>query len=92
MINQEQLMLWTLILTRCTGVILLNPILGRRNLPGIVRAGFIMALTLLVFNFQPQQLSEQQLRIDSVFFFVCHFRKLIVCFQNPCGNVLYIFP
>ena len=53
MINQEQLMLWTLILTRCTGVILLNPILGRRNLPGIVRAGFIMALTLLVFNFQP---------------------------------------
>lgn len=58
MINQEQLMLWTLILTRCTGVILLNPILGRRNLPGIVRAGFIMALTLLVFNFQPQQIIE----------------------------------
>ena len=58
MINQEQLILWTFILTRCTGVILLNPILGRRNIPGIVRSGFIMALTLLVFTYQPQQIIE----------------------------------
>lgn len=58
MINQEQLILWSLILTRCTGVILLNPILGRRNIPGIVRSGFIMALTLLVFTYQPQQVVD----------------------------------
>ena len=58
MINQEQLILWTFILTRCTGVVLLNPILGRRNIPGIVRSGFIMALTLLVFTYQPQQIIE----------------------------------
>ncbi|MGB5824025.1 MAG: flagellar biosynthetic protein FliR [Proteocatella sp.] len=51
MTDQSQLILWTLIMVRCTGVILLNPILGRRNVPGIVKSGFILALSLLVFTY-----------------------------------------
>ncbi len=53
MINQEQLLLWTFILMRCTGFILLNPILGRRNIPPIVKSGFIMAFSLLLFIYSP---------------------------------------
>ncbi|MGL5255952.1 MAG: flagellar biosynthetic protein FliR [Proteocatella sp.] len=55
MINEEQLLLWTLIFIRCTGFILLNPILGRRNLPPIVKSGFIMALSFLLFVYSPVQ-------------------------------------
>lgn len=58
MIDQSQLILWTLILVRCTGVILLNPILGRRNVPAIVKTGFILALSLLVFTYSKQQSLE----------------------------------
>lgn len=58
MIDQAQLILWTLILVRCTGIILLNPILGRRNVPGIVRSGFILALSLLIFTYDTHQNTE----------------------------------
>lgn len=58
MIDQSQLILWTLILVRCTGVILLNPILGRRNVPAIVKSGFILALSLLVFTYDKHQSIE----------------------------------
>jgi len=58
MIDQSQLILWTLIMVRCTGVILLNPILGRRNVPGIVKSGFILALSLLVFTYDEHQSVE----------------------------------
>lgn len=55
MINQDQLLLWTFILMRCTGFILLNPILGRKNIPPIVKSGFIMAFSLLLFIYSPIQ-------------------------------------
>lgn len=55
MIDQNQLLLWTLIFIRCTGFILLNPILGRRNIPPIVKSGFIMALSTLLFVYSPVQ-------------------------------------
>lgn len=57
MIDQSQLLLWTLIFTRSTGFILLNPILGRRNIPQFVKAGFIMALSFLVFSFTTETIS-----------------------------------
>lgn len=44
-------LLFSLILMRMSGFILLNPILGRRNIPAIVKAGFIMILTLLIYSF-----------------------------------------
>lgn len=53
--NQNQLLLWSLIFIRCTGFIVLNPILGRRNIPPIVKSGFIMALSTLLFVYSPVQ-------------------------------------
>ena len=46
-----QVTLFSLILMRMSGFILLNPILGRRNIPMQVKAGFIFVLTLAVYSF-----------------------------------------
>ena len=35
---------------RMTGFVLFNPILGRSNLPGLVRAGFILGLSVAVYS------------------------------------------
>lgn len=49
--DTAHLTLFSLILMRMSGFILFNPILGRRNIPAIVKAGFIFVLTLLVYSF-----------------------------------------
>lgn len=46
-----QITLFSLILMRMSGFILLNPIFGRRNIPIRVKAGFIFVLTLTVYSF-----------------------------------------
>ncbi len=53
--DTAQLTLFTLILMRMSGFILLNPILGRRNIPGIVKSGLIIVLTLVVYSFSAEQ-------------------------------------
>lgn len=45
------LLLFTLIFMRMSGFILLNPIFGRRNIPGLVKGGFIVALSISLFSF-----------------------------------------
>lgn len=50
MLNINQLILFSLILMRMSGFILLNPILGRRNIPGKVKSGFILVLSILIFS------------------------------------------
>lgn len=45
-----QLYLFELIVMRMTGFVLFNPILGRSNLPGLVRAGFILGLSVAVYS------------------------------------------
>ncbi len=49
--STAQLTLFSLILMRMSGFILLNPILGRRNIPAIVKAGFIFVLTTALYSF-----------------------------------------
>lgn len=46
-----QITLFSLIFMRMSGFILLNPILGRKNIPVQVKAGFIFVLTLTVYSF-----------------------------------------
>ena len=48
--DTAHLTLFSLILMRMSGFILFNPILGRRNIPAVVKAGFIFILTLLVYS------------------------------------------
>lgn len=45
-----QLFLFELIVMRMTGFVLFNPILGRSSLPGLVRAGFILGLSVAVYS------------------------------------------
>lgn len=50
MIDWGQLTLFLYIFMRMTGFVLFNPLLGRRNIPGLVRAGFIMVLSVTVIS------------------------------------------
>lgn len=54
MIDWERLTLLLYILMRMTGFVVFSPILGRRGIPGIVRAGMIMVLTFAVTSFTTQ--------------------------------------
>lgn len=49
--STAQITLFSLILMRMSGFILLNPILGRKNIPAIVKAGFIFILTTAIYSF-----------------------------------------
>lgn len=45
-----QLTLFSLIMMRMSGLILLNPIFGRRNIPMLVKSGLILVLTLVIYS------------------------------------------
>ena len=51
------LTLFLLVTARMTGFILFNPLLGRRGIPGMVKAGFILMLSLTVFSASPGRLA-----------------------------------
>lgn len=51
MIDWGRLTLLFYILMRMSGFVLFNPLLGRRNVPGIFRAGFTLTLTWFVASF-----------------------------------------
>ena len=44
-----QLTLFSLIMMRMSGMILFNPLLGRRNIPMTVKSGIILALTVTIY-------------------------------------------
>ena len=45
-----QLTLFMLIAGRMTGCVLFNPLLGRRGVPGLIKAGLILLLTLCALS------------------------------------------
>lgn len=49
----SSLTLLMLIIARMSGCVLFNPLLGRRGIPGMVKAGFILLLSLSVFSMTP---------------------------------------
>lgn len=54
MVDWQALTLFLYIMARMSGFILFNPLLGRRNIPGIVRAGFILTLSVMVASMSGQ--------------------------------------
>lgn len=48
MTGSGELTLFIYIFARMSGFVLFNPLLGRRNIPGIVRSGLVMVLAILV--------------------------------------------
>lgn len=75
-----------MIFMRMSGCILFNPVLGRKNIPGIVRAALSMVLTLFAYRLVP----AQGLHIDSLLVFVlCALKELAVGFI--LGYVIQLF-
>lgn len=62
------LTLFLYITARMSGFVLMNPILGRRNLPGMFRSGFALVMSVFVFSItdqtvvMPRSLAELALR------------------------------
>ena len=50
------LTLFMLVTGRMTGLVAFNPLLGRRGVPGMVKAGFILLLSVSVFSMTPVRL------------------------------------
>lgn len=54
MLDWSALTLFLYITARMSGFVLMNPILGRRNLPGMFRSGFALVLSVFVFSITDQ--------------------------------------
>lgn len=54
MLEWDALTLFLYIAARMSGCILLNPILGRRNIPSIVRSGMVLVLSVFVYSMTEQ--------------------------------------
>jgi flagellar biosynthetic protein FliR len=66
-----------LLFLRMSGCILFNPILGRRNIPPVVRVALSLMLTIFTYPFVPQQ----TLHISSpIVFTVCAVKELLIGF------------
>ena len=69
MVDWAQLYLFELIFMRMSGFLLFNPLLGRSNLPAMVKTGMALVLSILVFGTagtgvpQPDTLVELALRL-----------------------------
>ena len=68
-----QLTLFCLVLMRMSGFILLNPILGRSNIPMRVKGGFIFILTLAVYSFSAGEAFETASTIEFGFLLMKEF-------------------
>ncbi len=55
-----------LVMTRMFACVYLSPILGRKNVPGLVRAGLALSLTLLVFQVDQPRLGAVPLPLELV--------------------------
>lgn len=56
--DTAQFVLFSLIMMRMAGFVLLNPILGRNSIPMIAKAGFILVLTVLLYPFSQGEAME----------------------------------
>ena len=66
----SSLTLFLMIVGRMTGLVAFNPILGRRSIPAMVKAGFILLLSVGVFAMTPVQLEMPSTILGLVFTFL----------------------
>lgn len=81
-----QMMLFSLILMRMSGFILLNPILGRKNIPKLFKGGMVMVFTLLIYSFSSAQVPEP---VNSIEYAVLLLREFAMGFT--IGFVMELF-
>ncbi|SHJ31116.1 flagellar biosynthetic protein FliR [Parasporobacterium paucivorans] len=63
-LTTAQFMLFSLVFMRMSGFILLNPVLGRRNIPMVAKGGMIMVLSFLIYSFMEGAAMEVNLPIE----------------------------
>ncbi len=85
-IGFEGLLVYLLVFTRLAGMILLNPVFSRNNLPQMARMGLILCLTLLIAPLQPLETIADFSGIELTF---AIFRELFV--GAVYGYVFLIF-
>lgn len=64
------LTLFLMITSRMTGFIVFNPLLGRRGIPNLIKAGFILLLSVCVFSMSPAQTAMPETLLGLVFTFI----------------------
>ena len=64
------LTLFLMITGRMTGLVVFNPMFGRRSIPGIVKAGFILLLSVSVFLMTPVRLEAPATLLGLAFTFL----------------------
>jgi flagellar biosynthetic protein FliR len=75
-----------MIFMRMSGCVLFNPILGRKNLPAVIRVGLAAMLTVFTYPFVP----HQSLQINSVLvMMVCCIKELLI--GMAVGFILQLF-
>ena len=84
--NTAQLTLFSLIMMRMSGFILMNPILGRNNIPIIVKGGFIFILTMMVYSASMEEAVEIVSTIEFGFLLIKEFAAGYVL-----GYVMHLF-
>jgi len=55
MIDWSELTLFLYVITRMSGFILFNPLLGRRSIPGVFRSGYVLALSVMAVSMTTQR-------------------------------------
>lgn len=84
--SAAQLTLFSLVLMRMSGFVLLNPLFGRTNIPMNVKAGFIFILTLAVYSFSAGDAFETETAIEFGFLLIKEFAAGFVI-----GYVMQLF-
>lgn len=84
--NTAQLTLFSLILMRMSGFVLMNPILGRNNIPARVKGGFIFILTMMVYSASMEEAVEIASTIEFGFLLIKEFAAGYVI-----GYVMHLF-
>ena len=84
--NTAQLTLFSLIMMRMSGFILMNPILGRNNIPIRVKGGFIFILTMMVYSASMEEAVEIVSTIEFGFLLIKEFAAGYVL-----GYVMHLF-
>ncbi|WP_251315787.1 flagellar biosynthetic protein FliR [Flintibacter muris] len=64
------LTLFLLITGRMTGFVVFNPLLGRRGIPNMIKAGFILLLSICVFSMSPAQVQVPSTLLGLAFTFL----------------------
>ena len=94
MVDWAQLYLFELIFMRMSGFLLFNPLLGRSNLPAMVKTGMALVLSILVFGTagtgvpQPDTLVELAFRLLIVGFVLGFLMQLCAAIVQAGGEII----